>query len=247
LIYSFEGDPKVRSLVATSELPGTVGAVIRILALPGANEDTIKYNRIRTMLNLNCVTQSNASTGWRDSVLFAWYGKDRVSAQGYIDGAEDLAKSKTSNNNMDCPANFLDEVGALVGSDEILAETANILLRQKEADGSDLQKNIVTSSKGSAEALLLELTDPSDELIYDGISVINTVNSGPSDRIMYAMINNSGYAGGDAFLEQAKKVMKQDGKNIKVNETNRNKRMANMMQIVKQADWAVKKAVDSVR
>jgi phosphoglycerol transferase MdoB-like AlkP superfamily enzyme len=39
--------------------------------------------------------------------------------------------------------------------------------------------------------------------------------------------------------------MKQDGKNIKVNETNRNKRMANMMQIVKQADWAVKKAVDT--
>jgi hypothetical protein len=62
---------------------------------------------------------------------------------------------------------------------------------------------------------------------------------------MYAMINNSGYVGGDAFLEQAKKVMKQDGKNIKVNETNRNKRMANMMQIVKQADWAVKKAVDT--
>lgn len=178
-------------------------------------------------------------------MVFSWYGKDRVSAQAYIDGAEDLAKSKTSNNNMDCPANFLDEVGALVASDETLGETANILLRQKDAEGSDLLKKMSKKSKGTVEALLLQLTDPSDELTYDGISVINTVNSGPSDRIMYAMINNSGYAAGDAFLEQAKKVMKQDGKNVKVNETNRNKRMANMMQIVKQADWAVKKAVDT--
>jgi hypothetical protein len=52
---------------------------------------------------------------------------------------------------------------------------------------------------------------------------------------MYAIINHSGYSAGGAFLEQAKKVMRLDQKNLKVNETNRNKRMANMMAIVKQA------------
>jgi dihydrofolate reductase len=116
-----------------------------------------------------------------------------------------MDEQKTADNVLDCAVNFLDEVAALVGSDEILAETANILLRQKDAEGSDLIEKMSKKSKGTVEALLLELTDPSDELIYDGISVINTVNSGPSDRIMYAMINNSGYAAGDAFLEQAKK------------------------------------------
>jgi len=231
IIYIFEQDPEVKRLVAESELPGMVGAVVKILALPGKP----KYDRVRSMLNLNCITMSNINTGYRDSLWAAWNGKDRKASSDTIDAQEDLEESKTANNAVDCATNFLEEVGALVAADQILAETADILLRQKEAEVSDLKKMLSTKAKGTVEAILLDLTDPSDELIYDGISVINTINSGPSNRIMYAIINHSGYSAGGAFLEQAKRVMRQDQQNLKVNETNRNKRMANMMAIVKQA------------
>jgi hypothetical protein len=231
IIWAFDYDPLVKQLVAESELPGMVGAIVKILAMPGS----MRYHRVRSILNLNCITMSNVNTGFWDTVRSGLKMKDRASFQKGVDKAETMDEQKTADNVLDCAVNFLDEVAALVGSDEILAETANILLRQKEADGSDLQRNIVTSSKGSAEALLLELTDPSEELIYDGISVINTINSGPSDRIMYAIFNISGYSGGGEFLDQAKKVMKQDQKNVNINQANRSKRLANMMLIAKQS------------